>query len=234
MKAIYNKVSLILIALLITKVSSEFPDNVIFKYCVVHSWSPKGPEGDYANPYSNYIISLSTVSAPAVNQQPELSDFETQNENYLYVKKSEIDNDTSDPSKDSSIYKGDASNLMLSNFCPTEGGRADSDINPNIAPKFNTPFVFWVEAGYCENREFNEILYPENRFVAHFAFFKNWFSAYQKYKALDEISSKYYLIGWSRDGTIDNNNRTGPEDNGLVNYNNDVAVGDADCGGSES
>jgi hypothetical protein len=222
MKAIYNKISLLVIALLITKVSSAWPDNVIYKYCVVHSWSPKGPEGDYANPYSNYIISLSTVSAPADYQQPDITDFETQNENYLYVKKSQIDNDGSDDGSLSSYstFKGDESNQMLSNFCPTEKGQED--------PQFNTPFVFWIVANFCDDN-LNETLYPQKRLIAHFAFFKNWFNAYQKFKALADLPGNYYSVGWSRDGTIENDNILGGLQNRMINYRDDAAVGDRVC-----
>lgn len=222
MKAIKNKFSLIVIALLVTNMISA---SIIFKYCVVHSWSPKGPEGDYNNPYSNFVISLATIDDPENFQQPDISEFETQNENYLYAQKHELTIGNASAGSVESTYKGDVSNKMLGNFCPTEYG--------NTVPQFISPFVYWIVEGFCDN-DYNQILYPQKRFIAHFAFFKTEFNAYQKYVHLTAKSNKYYLIGWSGDGQIKQDilHHTGDQVVAFKNYGLDADAGSTICGGA--
>jgi hypothetical protein len=220
MKAINNKFSLIVIALLTNMIVTT---NKIFKYCIVHSWSPQGPEGietNYTNPYSNYVISLATVDSPEDFQQPDIQDFLTQKENFLYAQKMELDTDTSNPGTIEFVYNGDVTNKLLAKFCPNEKG--------NGYPVFNSPFVFWIEENFCDN-DYNEILYPQKRFIAHFAFFKNWFSAYQKFLVLAPQTDKYYLVGWSEDGTIDGSKFVGSQQSALINFNDDYDVGSSIC-----
>lgn len=182
-------VFLVIASLLMAKILST---NIIFKYCVVHSFSPKGPQGDYINPYSNFNITLSTVEDPADYQQPDLSDFN--NVTYLYLQQNEIDTEGSSTEYNTpqTAFKGDVSNKSLRNFCPNEANTG--------VPTFSSPFIFWVVNDYCD--EANNLLYPQGRVSAHFTFVKTEFEAYSKFIELSKNSSKYHLIGWSPDGTF--------------------------------